>query len=389
MVVSIFMFLCFVPCVFLFHKNVMLCVSFPQHQFWPLPKPGNHPLLPRLLKQPHLLRLLEQPHLPRLLEQPHLPRLLEQPLLPRLMEQPLFPRLLKQLHLLQQGLSQSAIVHITMTDEATMTPSLFCSNLQPTRSEGAIIPTATVPVSSTQPTNNPSTDGTTTTSVIIVVAVVIILVVIVVGVIILVVIFKAKKRKQKLVISKLQSVTTENEDVEMIMKQERTTEKETNSSTYQSPYAEIRTKAPPQVPTKSEELIEYLNLKSTVTGGYGEIELERADTKHALLAKPPRHVNISDPHLKRFSPVLCTRILTNTRVPQMYKKLTSIMCQTPHTHTQLRSQVKSLRQCIVSQSSLHSLQMQLELLTLKIFSLMARYTCTPSPLNCQSVRKCY
>ena len=79
--------------------------------------------------------------------------------------------------------------------------------------------------------------------------------------------------------------------------------------------------------------------------------------------------------------MLCTRILTNTRVPQMYKKLTSIMCQTPQTHTQLRSQVKSLRQCIVSQSSLHSLQMQLELLTLKIFSLMARYT--PSPSTCQ------
>ena len=123
----------------------------------------------------------------------------------------------------------------------------------------------------------------------------IILVVIVVGVIILVVLFRAKKRKQKLVISKLQSVTTENEDIEMIMKQECSIEKETNSSTYQSPYAEIQTKAPPKVPTKSEELIEYLNLKSTVTGGYSEIELEPADTKHALPENPSRHVNISDP----------------------------------------------------------------------------------------------
>ena len=60
-------------------------------------------------------------------------------------------------------------------------------------------------------------------------------------------------------------------------------------------YAEIRTKAPPQGPSKSEELIEYLNLKSTVTGGYSEIELEQADSKHALPAKPSRHVNISDP----------------------------------------------------------------------------------------------
>ena len=152
-----------------------------------------------------------------------------------------------------------------------MTPTLFCSNLQPTRSEGAIIPTATVAVSCLQPTNNPSSDGATTTLVIIVVAVVIILFVIVVGVVILVVLFRSKKRKEKLVISKLQSVTIENEDIEMKLKQKRTTEKETNSSTYQSPYAEIRTKAPPQVPTKSEELIEYLNLKSTVTGGYSEI----------------------------------------------------------------------------------------------------------------------
>ena len=189
----------------------------------------------------------------------------------------------------------SSSTQFTMTDEATMTPSLFCSNLQPTRSEGAIILTATVPVSCIQPTNNPSSDGATTTSVIIVVAVVIVLVVIVVGVVIVVVLFRAKKRKQKLVLSQLQNVMTENEDIEMIMKQECSIEKETNSSTYQAPCAEIQTKAPPKVPTKSEELIEYLNLKSTVTGGYSEIELEPADTKHALPEKPSRQVNISDP----------------------------------------------------------------------------------------------
>ena len=38
-----------------------------------------------------------------------------------------------------------------------------------------------------------------------------------------------------------------------------------------------------------------MNLKSTVTGGYSEIELEPDDTKHALPEKPSRQVNISDP----------------------------------------------------------------------------------------------
>ena len=156
----------------------------------------------------------------------------------------------------------------------TTSPPQTVGTTSPPQTVGTIVTTGTVPVSSTQPTNNPSSDGATTTLVIIVVAVVIILVVIVVGVVILVVLFRAKKRKQKLVISKLQSVTTENEDIEMILKQERTTEKENNSRAYQSPYAELRTEAPPKVPTKSEELIEYLNLKSTVTGGYSEIQLE-------------------------------------------------------------------------------------------------------------------
>ena len=155
------------------------------------------------------------------------------------------------------------------TTEATPPPTT-----SPPQTVGTIVTTGTASISSIQPNNNPSSDGITTTSVIIVVTVVIILVVIVVGVVILMVLFRAKKRKQRLVISKLQSVTTENEDIEMILKQERTTEKETNSRAYQSPYAELRTEAPPKVPTKSEELIEYFNLKSTVTGGYSEIELE-------------------------------------------------------------------------------------------------------------------
>ena len=92
---------------------------------------------------------------------------------------------------------------------------------------GATTTSVTAPIrSSTQPTTNPSSDGATTTSVIIVVAVVIILVVIVVGVVILVVLFRAKKRKQRLVISKLHSVRTENQDIEMELKHESTSERE-------------------------------------------------------------------------------------------------------------------------------------------------------------------
>ena len=173
----------------------------------------------------------------------------------------------------------------------TTSPPQTVGTTSPPQTVGTIVTTGTVPFSSTQPTNNPSSDGATTTAVIIVVAVVIILVVIVVGVVILVFLLRAKKRKQLLVINKLQNVTIENQDIEMKLKQEETIEKEANSSTCLPPYAEIRTETQPKVPNKSEELVEYLNLKSTVTGGYSEIELEQDDT---LPSKPPRHFNISD-----------------------------------------------------------------------------------------------
>ena len=118
-----------------------------------------------------------------------------------------------------------------------------------------------------------------------------ILVVFVVGVVVLVVLLTAKKRKQRLVINKLQSVKT---DFEMKLKLVRTTEMETSSSANQPPYAEIQTKASPKIPTKSEELIEYLNLKSTLPSGYSENEPKQADSKHALPAKLPRHVTLCD-----------------------------------------------------------------------------------------------
>ena len=124
----------------------------------------------------------------------------------------------------------------------------------------------------------------------------IILVVIVVGVIILVVIFRTKKRKQKLVISKLQSVTTENEDIEMKLKQEGTTEIEVKSSADQPQYAAIQKKVPPNIPSKSDELVDYLSHKSTFTGGYSEseIKLEQADGEYANVAEPIRPVNLSE-----------------------------------------------------------------------------------------------
>ena len=157
---------------------------------------------------------------------------------------------------------------------------------------GATTTSVTAPIrSSTQPTTNPSSDGATTTSVIIVVAVVIILVVIVVGVVILVVLFRAKKRKQRLVISTLHSVRTENQDIEMELKHEGTSEREASLSADKPQYSVISTKAPPSVP-KSKELLEYLNQNSTVISGYSELELEQDHCEHT---EPPRVVNISEP----------------------------------------------------------------------------------------------
>ena len=154
-------------------------------------------------------------------------------------------------------------------------------------------------ISSTQPTNDSLNDGATTTLAIIVVVTVIILVVILVGVVILVVLIRTKKRKQKLVITKLQSVTTENEHIEMKLKKEGTTAIEASLSIDQPPYAEIRTKAPPKVPSKSEDLVK---LNSPLTVGYSEIELEPDDSKQALCAQPPRHVTPSDQIPKATNP---------------------------------------------------------------------------------------
>ena len=105
------------------------------------------------------------------------------------------------------------------------------------------------------------------------------------------VLFRTKKEKQRLVINKFQSVMTEKQDIEMKLKQEGTTEVEASSNANQPSYAEIQMEAPTDVPSKSEDLVEYLNQTGTLTGGYSEIEPEQ---EHTLPAKPPRHVSHSD-----------------------------------------------------------------------------------------------
>ena len=144
--------------------------------------------------------------------------------------------------------------------------------------------TAPVSSSSTQPTNNPPNDGTIITTFIVVVVLLIILVLIVAGVVIVMVLFRAKERRQQ------RQLATQNEDIEMKLKQERNTEEEASSITNQPLYAEIQTKESPNIPSH----MEYLNQNSTVTGDYNEIELQ-ADSNHAFPTKPPRHVNHSDP----------------------------------------------------------------------------------------------
>ena len=206
---------------------------------------------------------------------------------------------------------------VFLSTASTPTTSKTVGVSSPPYNIGATTTSVTAPVrSSTQPTTNPSSDGATTTSVIIVVAVVIILVVIVVGVVILVVLFRAKKRKQRLVISKLHSVSTENQDIEMELKHEGTSEREASSSADKPQYSVISTKALPSVP-KSKELLEYLNQNSTVTCGYSEIEPEQDHCEHA---EPPRFVNISEPLSAEMEPNPMYQSVnehsTTTNIPQ-------------------------------------------------------------------------
>ena len=156
----------------------------------------------------------------------------------------------------------------------------------PPQTVGTIVTTGTVPVSSIQPTNNPSSDGTTTTSVIIVVAVVIILVIIVVGVVILMVLFRAKKKKQKLVLSRLQNVTGEKENGELELKQDKTNGKEVSSKPEQPLYEVVQEK----VSSRSEDVDQTCTLS--------EYKMAPAGCEYALTATFPRVVNLANPMFK-------------------------------------------------------------------------------------------
>ena len=74
---------------------------------------------------------------------------------------------------------------------------------------------------------------------------------------------------------------------------QKETDIDTNLSFDQPPYAEIQTEVPSQVPSHSEELVEYLNQNCTFTE-YSEIELEQANSKHSHPAKPPRQDKLSN-----------------------------------------------------------------------------------------------
>ena len=98
------------------------------------------------------------------------------------------------------------------------------------------------------------------------------------------------------------------------------------------------------------------------------------------------------PYLKKRSQILHIRtgtIVTNTMIFQILqmsnKEMTSTLCQTPPAHIQLRLTVK---QCIASQSSLHSSQIQWKLsVIVRIWGLMPPFTA--SWLKCQRVKKCF
>ena len=147
----------------------------------------------------------------------------------------------------------------------------------------------TIPVSSsssTHPTDTPQSDGATTILVIIVVTVVIILLIIIVGVVILVVLFK--KRQLKI---NLQNIRKGDEDIDLKLS---TTEKGASSCADQPLYATVQKGAPPSVPSKSDELVKYLDRNSTFTGEV-PIQLIPADSEYTLPSSPPRLINISNP----------------------------------------------------------------------------------------------
>ena len=123
-----------------------------------------------------------------------------------------------------------------------------------------------------------------TTVIIIVVTAVIVLLIIIVGVVILVVLFKRKNQQLE-----SNKVCGKNEQFEL--KQD---ENEASLSGDQPLYAVVDKEAPPSVPVKSDELVEYLDQSSTFTGEVPP-KLISACNKYAPPASPSRLVNLSHP----------------------------------------------------------------------------------------------
>ena len=98
---------------------------------------------------------------------------------------------------------------------------------------------------------------------------------------------RAKKKKKQ-----QYNVPTENEDIELKLKQEGTTE---DLSTDQPLYAVVDKETVPTVPKKSDELVNYLNRNSIFTGEYSEVppKLIPDDSEYTLPASPSRLANIS------------------------------------------------------------------------------------------------
>ena len=184
--------------------------------------------------------------------------------------------------------SSSSSTDSIKSDGATIIPvSSSSSSTDSIKSDGATI----IPVSSSssaRPTNTPQSGGATTILVIIVVTVVIILLIIIVGVIILVILFKKKKKQLKI---NLQNIRTGNEDIDLKLS---TTEKGASPCADQPLYATVQKEAPPSVPSKSDELVKYLDRNSTFTGEV-PIQLIPADSEYTLPSSPPRLINISNP----------------------------------------------------------------------------------------------
>ena len=138
----------------------------------------------------------------------------------------------------------------------------------------------------TEPTTDSQSDGAAIVPVIIVVAVVVILVIIII-IVILVVLFKRRN---------LQNIRKQNEDIDLKLS---ATENEASSCADQPLYATVQKEAPPSVPSKSEELAEYLDRNSTFTGEV-PTHLIPADSKYTGLPSSssrmyPRLVKISNP----------------------------------------------------------------------------------------------